>query len=132
VVDIVLANDHGHQVQRKSDRQSRRVIFAISGIGIFEIKGSENSPNAEPQNFIGDKHRFMAQGHVERWIRVVSRAEIAYIDCRRRAAGLEASRLIRQSHGHRLENSWMSGLILIPMKIANESGGWSLKPHFIT
>jgi hypothetical protein len=99
VVEIVQANDPGHQVQRKSDRRSRRAIFAISGIRIFEIKGSANSRNEKPQNFIGDKRRVMARGHVERWIRVVPRAESACIDCRRRAAGLEASRLIRKVMG---------------------------------
>jgi hypothetical protein len=39
--------------------------------------------------------------------------EGACIDCRRRAAGLEA--------GHRLEHSRMSGLILIPIKAVNET-----------
>jgi hypothetical protein len=36
--------------------------FAGSSIGIFEIKGSENSRNAKSQNFIWDKPEVMARG----------------------------------------------------------------------
>ena len=68
------------------------------------------------------KRRVMTRGHVERWIRVVPRAEGACIDCRRRAAGLEASRLIRQIDGNLLDHSCMLGLILIPMEEFIEDG----------
>jgi hypothetical protein len=37
--------------------------------------------------------------------------------------GLEASGLTRRSRGHRLEHSWVSGLVLIPMKVVNGNGG---------
>jgi len=36
-----------------------------------------NSRNAKPQNFIGDKHRVIARGRVERWIRDVPRTKSA-------------------------------------------------------
>jgi hypothetical protein len=36
--------------------------------------------------------------------------------------GLKASGLTGRSHGHRLGHSWVSGLILIPMKVVNGNG----------
>jgi hypothetical protein len=44
--------------------------------------------------------------------------------------GLEASGLTRRSHGHHLEHSWVSGLILILMKVVNEMGATvETSPH---
>jgi hypothetical protein len=38
--------------------------------------------------------------------------------------GLEASGLTQRSRGHRLKHSWVSGLILIPMKeVIEDKGG---------
>jgi hypothetical protein len=64
--EIVRAIDPGRQVQRKSDRRSRGVVFVISSIEIFEIKGGANSRNARSRYFMWNKHEVMARGRMGR------------------------------------------------------------------
>jgi hypothetical protein len=69
--------------------------------------------------------RVMALGHIEDGAMERSCAKgrkRLYLVTKEDMHGLEASGLTRRSHGHRLEHSWVSGLILIPMKVVNGNG----------
>jgi hypothetical protein len=71
-------------------------------------------------------HRVMALGHIEDGAMERSCAKgrkRPYLVTEEDLHGLEASGLTRRSRGHRLEHSWVSGLILIPMKVVIENGG---------
>jgi hypothetical protein len=71
-------------------------------------------------------HRVMALGHIEYGAMERSCAKgrkHPYLVTEEYLLGLEASGLTRRSCGHRLEHSWVSGLVLIPMKVVIENGG---------
>jgi hypothetical protein len=70
--------------------------------------------------------RVMAPGHIEYGAMERSCAKgrkHPYLVTKEDLLGLEASGLTRRSHGHRLEHSWVSSLILILMKVVIENGG---------
>jgi hypothetical protein len=60
---------------------------------------------------------------MERWRGVVPKAKAPISVTEEDLHGLEASGLTRSSRGHRLEHSWVSGLVPIPMKVVNGNDG---------
>jgi hypothetical protein len=71
-------------------------------------------------------HRVMNLGHIEDGAMERSCAKgrkHLYLVTEQDFLGLEVSGLNRRSRVHRLEHSWVSGLILIPMKVVIENGG---------
>jgi hypothetical protein len=72
--------------------------------------------------------RVMVLGHIEDGAMERSCAKgqkRSYLVTEEELLGLEASRLTRRSRGHHLKHSWVSGLILIPMKVVIEDEGGS-------
>jgi hypothetical protein len=74
---------------------------------------------------IAQLHRVMALGRLEDGAMERSCAKgrkHSYLVTEEDILGLEASILTRRIRGHHLEHSWVSCLILIPMKVVN--GNW--------
>jgi hypothetical protein len=72
--------------------------------------------------------RVMALGHIEDGAKERSCAKgqkHPYLVTEEDLLGLEASGLTQRSRGDRLKHSWVSELILIPMKVVIEDGGGS-------
>jgi hypothetical protein len=67
--------------------------FAGSNIGIFEIKGSEDSRQCEIPKFHMGKHKVMARGHMERWIGVVRKGRKRSFGLIRRSAWFRSTGL---------------------------------------
>ena len=75
---------------------------------------------------IAQLRRVMALGHIEDGAMERSCAKgrkRSYLVIEEDLLGLEALGLTRRSCGHHLEHSWVSGLVLIPMKVVNGNGG---------
>jgi hypothetical protein len=125
----IAGSEGAHILKSQGQAAIRTVVFRKGHVAVHgELWGQKwfsfRPPLVAPA--IMQLHRVMALGHIEYGAMERSCAKgqkHPYLVTKEDLLGLEASRLTQRSHGHHLEHSWVSGLILIPMKVVNGNGG---------
>jgi hypothetical protein len=101
------------------------MVFGKGSVAVHgELRGQKQFAFRPPlvAPTIAQLRRVMALGHIEDGAMERSCAKgrkHPYLVTEEDMLGLEASGLTRRSRGHRLEHSWVSGLVPIPMKVVN-------------
>jgi hypothetical protein len=126
-----VGSEGAHVLKSQGRAAIRTVVFRKGRVAVHgELRGQKRFSFRPPlvAPTIMQLCRVMALGHIEDGAMERSCAKgrkRPYLVTEEDLLGLEASGLTRRSRGHRLKHSWVSGLILIPMKVVIEYGGGS-------
>jgi hypothetical protein len=125
----IVGSEGAHVLKSQGWAAIRTVVFRKGCVVVHgELWGQKRFSFRPPLVVptIVQLHRVMALGHIEYGAMERSCAKgrkRLYLVTEEDLLGLEVSGLTRRSRGHHLEHSWVSGLILIPMKVVIENGG---------